>query len=118
MCALVVDRDRTVAGDPLELTRAGAWNDRTVDFGSVSGKHAAMLEYERALFTVEAPADAIEREIDRRPILGRRGEQLGSRLAFEIARKDHKYVEVTYDLDAKRFGDVQRIVHIVFDVQG
>jgi hypothetical protein len=33
-------------------------------------------------------------------------------------RTDHKYVEVTYDLDAKRFGEVQRIVHIVFDVQG
>ena len=41
-----------------------------------------------------------------------------TRLAFEIARTDHKYVEVTYDLDAKRFGDVQRIVHIIFGVQG
>jgi hypothetical protein len=40
-----------------------------------------------------------------------------TRLAFEIARTDHKYVEVTYDLDAKQFGEVQRIVHIVFDVQ-
>jgi hypothetical protein len=40
------------------------------------------------------------------------------RLAFEIARTDHKYVEVTYNLDAKRFGEVQRIVHIVFGVQG
>ena len=40
-----------------------------------------------------------------------------TRLAFEIARADHKYVEVTYDLDAKRFGDVQRIVRIVFGVQ-
>ena len=38
-------------------------------------------------------------------------------LALEIARTDHKYVEVTYDLDAKRFGEVQRIVHIVFGVQ-
>jgi hypothetical protein len=37
-----------------------------------------------------------------------------TRLAFEIARTDHKYVEVTYDLDAKRFDEVQRIVHIVF----
>jgi hypothetical protein len=37
-----------------------------------------------------------------------------TRLAFEIARKDHKYVEVTYDLDAKRFGEVKRIVDIVF----
>ena len=26
-----------------------------------------------------------------------------TRFAFEIARKDHKYVEVTYDLDAQRF---------------
>jgi len=41
-----------------------------------------------------------------------------TRLAFEIARTDHKYVEVTYDLDTKRFGEVQRIVHIVFGVQG
>jgi hypothetical protein len=24
---------------------------------------------------------------------------------------------VTYDLDAKRFGEVQRIVHIIFGVQ-
>jgi hypothetical protein len=30
-----------------------------------------------------------------------------TRLAFEIARKDHKYVEVTYDLDAKRFDEAQ-----------
>ena len=41
-----------------------------------------------------------------------------TRLAFEIARTDHKYVEVIYELDAKRFGEVQRIVHIVFGVQG
>jgi hypothetical protein len=41
-----------------------------------------------------------------------------TRLAFEIAGTDHKYVEVTYDLDAKRFDDVQRIVHIIFGVQG
>jgi len=41
-----------------------------------------------------------------------------TRLAFEIARTDHKYVEVTYKLDAKRFGEVQRIVHIIFGVQG
>src|SRR5258708_24865606 len=32
-----------------------------------------------------------------------------TRLAFEIARTDHKYVEVTYDLDARRFGEVQPI---------
>ena len=41
-----------------------------------------------------------------------------TRLAFEIARMDHKYVEVTYDLDAKRFGEVQRIVHVIFGVKG
>ncbi|MGP0093900.1 MAG: hypothetical protein ACLPKB_28755 [Xanthobacteraceae bacterium] len=41
-----------------------------------------------------------------------------SRLAFEIARRDRNYVEVTYDLDAKQFGEVQRIVHIIFGVQG
>ena len=39
------------------------------------------------------------------------------RFAFEIARKDHKYVEVTYDLDAQRFDEVRRIVHIIFGVQ-
>jgi hypothetical protein len=32
------------------------------------------------------------------------------RLAFEIARTNRNYVEVTYELDAKRFDDVQRIV--------
>jgi hypothetical protein len=40
-----------------------------------------------------------------------------TRLVFEIARTDHKYVEVTYDLDAKHFSDVQHIVHIIFGVQ-
>jgi len=40
-----------------------------------------------------------------------------TRLAFEIGRTDHKYVEVTYDLDPKQFNEVQRIVHIVFGVQ-
>ena len=40
-----------------------------------------------------------------------------TRFAFEIARKDHKHVEVTYDLDAKRFDEVQRIVRIIFGVQ-
>jgi hypothetical protein len=29
-----------------------------------------------------------------------------------------KYVEVTYDLDAQRFDEVRRIVHIIFGVQG
>ena len=38
-------------------------------------------------------------------------------LAFEIARATHKYVEVTYELDAKRCDDVQRIVHIIFGLQ-
>ena len=41
-----------------------------------------------------------------------------TRMTFEIVRSDQKYVEVTYDLDEKRFGEVQRIVHIVFGVQG
>jgi len=41
-----------------------------------------------------------------------------TRFAFEIARKDHKYIEVTYDLDAQRFDEVRRIVHIIFGVQG
>jgi hypothetical protein len=31
--------------------------------------------------------------------------------------EDHKYVEVTYDLDAKRFDEVRRIVHIIFGMQ-
>jgi hypothetical protein len=38
-------------------------------------------------------------------------------LVFEIARRDHKHVEVTYKLDAKRFREVQRIVRIIFGVQ-
>lgn len=41
-----------------------------------------------------------------------------TRLAFEIARAKDKHVEVTFDLDAKQFDAVQRIVHIVFGVQG
>jgi hypothetical protein len=40
-----------------------------------------------------------------------------TRIAFEIARTNHNYVEVTYEVDAKRFDDVQRIVHIIFGVQ-
>ena len=40
-----------------------------------------------------------------------------TRLAFEIARKDHKYVEVNFDLSAKRFNEVKRIVHIIFGVR-
>ena len=40
-----------------------------------------------------------------------------TRLAFEIARKDHKYVEVTFDLNAKRFSEIKRIVHIIFGVR-
>jgi hypothetical protein len=40
-----------------------------------------------------------------------------TRFAFEIARKDHNYVEVTYDLDAKWFDEVRRIVHIIFGAQ-
>ena len=41
-----------------------------------------------------------------------------TRLAFEIARATHKRVEVTYDLDATQFGEVQRIVRIIFGPQG
>jgi hypothetical protein len=41
-----------------------------------------------------------------------------TRLFFEIARAKDKYVEVAYDLDAKKFGEVQRIIQIVFGVQG
>jgi hypothetical protein len=40
-----------------------------------------------------------------------------TRLAFKIARTNHNYVEVTYELDAKRFDDVQRIVRIIFGVE-
>ena len=40
-----------------------------------------------------------------------------TRLAFEIARATHRYVEVTYDLDATRFGEVQRIVRLIFGLQ-
>ena len=40
-----------------------------------------------------------------------------TRLGFEIARTNHNSVEVTYELDAKRFDDVQRIVHIIFGLQ-
>ena len=41
-----------------------------------------------------------------------------TRVALEIVRKHQKYVEVTYDLDAQRFDEVRRIVHIIFGVQG
>lgn len=41
-----------------------------------------------------------------------------TRFAFEIAREANKYVEVNYDLGAKQFRDVQRIVHIIFGVHG
>src|SRR5262249_41350997 len=40
-----------------------------------------------------------------------------TRLAFEIVRKDHKYVEVTFHLNAKRFSEIKRIVHIIFGVR-
>ncbi len=36
------------------------------------------------------------------------------RLAFEIPRATHRHVEVTYELDATQFSDVQRIVRIIF----
>src|SRR5215472_12012168 len=41
-----------------------------------------------------------------------------TRFTFEIARKNDQYVEVTYDLDAQRFDEVRRIVHMIFGVQG
>jgi len=41
-----------------------------------------------------------------------------TRFAFEIARKDHKYIEVTYHLDPQRFDELRRVVHIIFGVQG
>jgi hypothetical protein len=41
-----------------------------------------------------------------------------TRLAFEIVRKDDKYVEVAFDdLNAKRFSEVKRIVNIIFGVR-
>jgi hypothetical protein len=40
-----------------------------------------------------------------------------TRLFFEIARAKDKYVEVAYDLDAKKFGEVQRIIQIVFGAE-
>jgi len=41
-----------------------------------------------------------------------------TRLFFEIARAKDKHVEVAYDLDAKKFGELQRIIQIVFGVRG
>jgi hypothetical protein len=41
-----------------------------------------------------------------------------TRLAFEIARPLNKNVEVSYKLPAKQFREVQRILHIIFGVQG
>jgi hypothetical protein len=41
-----------------------------------------------------------------------------TRLAFEIARPLNKNVEVTYKLPAKQFREVQRILDIIFGVQG
>ena len=41
-----------------------------------------------------------------------------TRLSFEIARQDHNYVEVSYQLDAELFREVQRIVRIIFGVRG
>ena len=40
-----------------------------------------------------------------------------TRLAFEIGRATNRHVEVTYDLDVTKFGEVQRIVRIVFGSQ-
>ena len=41
-----------------------------------------------------------------------------TRLAFEIARANNRHVEVSYDLDATRFAEVQRTVRIIFGSQG
>ena len=41
-----------------------------------------------------------------------------TRLAFEIARTENKYVEVTYDQDAKQFDELRRIAHIIFGIRG
>jgi hypothetical protein len=41
-----------------------------------------------------------------------------TRLAFEIDRPKDRMVEVTHTLDATRLPEVQRIVHIIFGVQG
>jgi hypothetical protein len=40
-----------------------------------------------------------------------------TRLAFEIDRPEDRTVEVTYKLSARRFREVQRIVHIIFGVE-
>ena len=40
-----------------------------------------------------------------------------TKLAFKIDRTTHNFVEVTYELDAKRFDDVRRIVHVIFGVK-
>jgi hypothetical protein len=95
-----------VAGDPLELTRAGAWNDRPVDLRSVTGKYAAVVEYERALSTLETPADAVEREINRRTVLGRCGKQLSRCLAFEIA------LETALDVDSSESRSLPVVIHL------
>jgi hypothetical protein len=41
-----------------------------------------------------------------------------TRLVIEVARREHKHVEVTYNQDAKGFREVKRIAHIIFGVQG
>ncbi len=38
-------------------------------------------------------------------------------LSFEIARANLGYVEVTYDLDATRFAELQRVVGLIFGLQ-
>jgi hypothetical protein len=40
-----------------------------------------------------------------------------TRLAFEIERPEDRTVEVTYKLSTRRFPEVQRVVHIIFDVE-
>ena len=41
-----------------------------------------------------------------------------TRLAFEIARTENKFVEVTHDLDAERFDEVRCIARIDFGARG
>jgi hypothetical protein len=54
----------------------------------------------------------------RRPLQTPPRSSLPRGLAFEIDRPNDRIVEVTYTLDATRFREMQRIVHIIFGVQG
>ena len=72
-----------------------------------SHKFTALTEFARARrITIPAPATSRCGSLS-----------TPTRLTFETARTNHNYVEVTYELDAKRFYDVQRIVRIIFGSQ-